>query len=101
MILDVRSATLEAKGIHAGMEIMQVDGENAISYAQRVVEPFVNASTPQDREVRTYWYGFLRGSSAQSVRLTLRLGRETDGRRSDPQRFYGRPCRASVGVAHA
>jgi carboxyl-terminal processing protease len=79
MILDVRSAALEAKGVHAGMEIVAVDGENAISYGKRAVEPFVNAATPQDREVRTYWYGFLRGPSAQPVRLALRdsAGKQT------------------------
>ena len=79
MILDVRSAALEAKGIHNGMEIVEVDGEKAIAYAQRAVEPFVSASTPQDREVRTYEYGFLRGASAQPVRLTLRdpAGKQT------------------------
>jgi hypothetical protein len=65
VIVEVRSPTLEARGIRAGMEIVAVDGEPALDYARREVEPYQSASTPQDRENRTYWYGFLRGPSAK------------------------------------
>jgi carboxyl-terminal processing protease len=80
MILEVRSPTLEAKGVHAGMEIVSVDGEAAQTYARRDVEPYQSASTPQDRELRTFWYGFLRGPASKSVRLVLRdaQAKETD-----------------------
>jgi carboxyl-terminal processing protease len=80
MILDVRSPSLEAQGVRAGMEIAAVDGEPAHDYARREVEPYQSSSTPQDRENRTYWYGFLRGPAAKPVRLTLRGtgGAQTD-----------------------
>jgi hypothetical protein len=45
---------------------------NSTKSAMGEVEPYQSASTPQDRENRTYWYGFLRGPSAKTVRLMLR-----------------------------
>ena len=72
IILDVRSPSLEARDIRAGVEIMDVDGVPAIEYARRDVEPYQCASTPQARQNRTFWYGFLRGPSAKPVRLKLR-----------------------------
>jgi hypothetical protein len=80
MIQEVRSPSLEARGIRAGMEIAAVDGEPTLDYARREVEPYQSASTPQDRENRTYWYGFLRGPSAKPVRLTLQ---DAGGKRSE------------------
>ncbi len=71
MIQEVRSATLEARGVRAGMEVVAVDGEPVLDYARREVEPYQSASTPQDRENRTYWYGFLRGPGGKPIRLTL------------------------------
>jgi hypothetical protein len=71
IIQEVRSPTLEARGVRAGMEVVAVDGEPVLDYARREVEPYQSASTPQDRENRTYWYGFLRGPSKKPVRLTL------------------------------
>lgn len=72
LILEVRSPSLEAQGVRAGMEIAAVDGEPALAYGRREIEPYQSASTPQDRDLRTYWYGFLRGPSAKPVRLALR-----------------------------
>jgi carboxyl-terminal processing protease len=80
MIQEVRSPSLEARGVRAGMEILAVDGEPVLEYARREVEPYQSASTPQDRENRTYWYGFLRGPSAKPVHLTLQ---DASGKRSE------------------
>jgi carboxyl-terminal processing protease len=71
MVQEVRSPSLEARGVRAGMEILTVDGEPVLEYARREVEPYQSASIPQDRDNRTYWYGFLRGPSAKPVHLTL------------------------------
>jgi C-terminal processing protease CtpA/Prc len=79
-IVEVQAPSLEAVGIRAGMEILKVDGEPVLAYARREVEPYQSSSTPQDREVRTFYYGFLRGPKAQPVRLTLRAA---DGSESD------------------
>jgi carboxyl-terminal processing protease len=80
IIQEVRSPTLEARGVRAGMEVVAVDGEPVLDYARREVEPYQSASTPQDRENRTYWYGFLRGPSRKPVRLTLQ---DASGKRSE------------------
>ena len=72
MILDARSPSLEARDVRAGVEVLEVDGVSALEYARRDVEPFQSASTPQDRENRTFWYGFLRGPAAKPVHLKLR-----------------------------
>ena len=56
MILDPRSPSLEARDVRAGVEILEVDGVPALEYARRDVEPYQSASTPQDREDRTFWY---------------------------------------------
>jgi carboxyl-terminal processing protease len=72
MILDARSPSLETRDLRAGMEILDVDGVPALEYARRDVEPFVSASTPQDRENRTFWYGFLRGPAGKPVHLKVR-----------------------------
>ncbi|MBX9603885.1 MAG: hypothetical protein K2X35_22955 [Bryobacteraceae bacterium] len=80
LIREVRSPALEARGVRAGLEIVAVDGEPALDYARREVEPYQSASTPQGRENRTYWYGFLTGPSVKPVRLTLQ---DAAGKRSD------------------
>jgi C-terminal processing protease CtpA/Prc len=72
MILSVASPSLESQGIRAGMEILEVDGTAAVEYARRDVQPYQSASTPQDRERRTFWFGFLQGPAAKPVRLKLR-----------------------------
>jgi len=72
MILDAPNASLEARDLRAGVEVLEVDGTPVLEYARRDVAPFVSASTPQDRDNRTFWYGFLRGPSDKPVRLKLR-----------------------------
>jgi len=81
-ILEVRSPSLESQGIRAGMEILKVDGMPAVAYATREIEPYISASTPQDRELRTYTYGFLRGPKATPVRLMLRAPDGTESERT-------------------
>jgi C-terminal processing protease CtpA/Prc len=42
------------QGLHAGDEIVKINSEPAISWAQHNVAPFVSASTSQDRNTRTF-----------------------------------------------
>jgi carboxyl-terminal processing protease len=88
MILDARSPSLEARDVRAGVEIMEVDGVPVVEYARRDVEPYQSASTPQDRENRTFWYGLLRGPSAETVRLKLRDGAGTEFERELQRQGY-------------
>lgn len=72
MIIDVMSPSMERQGIRVGMEILKIDGEPIIEYGRRTVEPFQSSSTPQDRELRSFSYGLLRGNGNTPVRLLLR-----------------------------
>lgn len=58
--------------VHAGDEIIAIDGEPVRSYAEQRVAPFVSASTPQDRLMRMYSYQLLGGDAAKPVTLHLR-----------------------------
>ena len=40
MIFEVMSPSLEKLGVHAGMEILAVDGVPAVEYGKRSVEPY-------------------------------------------------------------
>ena len=43
-------------GIHLGDEVVAINAEPATAWAQSNVAPYVSASTPQDRDTRTYEY---------------------------------------------
>jgi len=88
VVLDPRSPTLEARDIRAGVEILEVDGVPVLEYTRRDIEPYQSASTPQDRENRTFWYAFLRGPSAQPVRLKLRDSAGKEFERELPRSGY-------------
>jgi C-terminal processing protease CtpA/Prc len=100
LVLQVRSPTLQSRGIHVGDEIVAVDGHPVRPYAEQQVRPLQSSSTAQDAEVRMYTYALLAGDADKAVALTLRDARgrehELSVRRSgytDVQRparpFYG------------
>ena len=71
LILDVPSAKLRSLGIATGMEILEVDGQNAVKYGKSIAS-YHSTATPQDAQTRTFWYAYLRGPKAEPVKLTLR-----------------------------
>lgn len=74
LVRDVLDAGLRAQGVGPGTEIIAVDGEPAMAYAQREIAPYQSASTRQDRDVRTYSYAFLAGPISKSPRVSFRNG---------------------------
>lgn len=78
-VTKVFSKGLEDAGLHAGQEIVTVDGVPAIE-AGRTRERFSSASTPQDMDVRLFTYDFLKGDADTSVSLGIV---ERDGTRKD------------------
>ncbi|HEY0511456.1 MAG TPA: S41 family peptidase [Thermoanaerobaculia bacterium] len=68
-ILDER---LERTGIAHGQEIVAVDGVPVREYAGAQVEPYMNASTPQDLAARTFETYLLAGPLSRGTELTLR-----------------------------
>lgn len=75
----VGNPALQAR-LHVGEEVVAIDGEPALEYGRRHIEPFVSASSPQDREMRTYSYQLLTGPAGKPVTLRLRTadGAERD-----------------------
>ncbi len=58
--------------LRVGEEVVAIDGEPALQYGRQHVEPFVSASTPQDRALRTYSYQLLTGAAGKPVTLRVR-----------------------------
>lgn len=56
LIISSRDPAANLQGLHAGDEILTINSEPAIDWAKRNVVPLVSASTPQDRDTRTYEY---------------------------------------------
>jgi len=56
-LLVIGAGDPELDGIRPGDEIVSINGEPALHWAERNIAPYVSASTPQDRDVRTYDYG--------------------------------------------
>lgn len=71
MVREVLDAGLRAQGVVPGTEVVAVDGEPVVAYAQREIAPYQSASTKQDRDVRTYSYGFLAGPIDKSPKVTF------------------------------
>lgn len=50
----VESKMLRDMGVTKGCEILRVDGEDVKDYCRRMITPYVNSSTPQWSDYRTY-----------------------------------------------
>lgn len=90
LLRDVRSDSLQRTGLVPGLEIVQLDGQPVIAYADRAVRPYVSGSTTQNVDVQTYIYGLLRGPKNQPVRLTFRNAKGQEFTRVLPRRGYGK-----------
>ncbi|WP_168167461.1 S41 family peptidase [Duganella sp. HH105] len=94
LIERVGNPALQAR-LQPGEEIVAVDGEPVLQYGRQHIEPFVSASTPQDRALRTYSYQLLMGAAGKPVKLRVRTaaGAERDemversGSYKGPERF--------------
>lgn len=71
LVRRVDNAELATK-VHVGDEIVSIDGQPVREYAEQHVAPFVSASTPQDKALRSYSYQLLAGDKAKPVTLRLR-----------------------------
>ncbi len=74
IVTEVLDPGLRAKGIMPGLEVVAVDGVEVKAYAARELAPYVSASTPQDEELRTFGYQFLRGAVGSAPRVAFRDG---------------------------
>lgn len=76
-ITRVGSASLEAAGVAAGLEILKVDGLSVREHADRFRRPYVGSNTAAHRELTIFSSGLLAGPLEAPVELSLRA---KDGR---------------------
>jgi len=91
LLRDVRSDSLRRTGLVPGLEIVQIDDQPVIAYADHAVRPYQSGSTTQNVDVQTYIYGLLRGPETRPVRLTFRDAKGREFTRVLPRRGYGKP----------
>ena len=72
LITEITDPAISKQGISVGMEITTIDGQPVREYAEQKVDPYVSASTPQDRQLRDYDYQLLAGPEANPVHLLLK-----------------------------
>jgi C-terminal processing protease CtpA/Prc len=70
LILGTSRPNFNLQGLHPGDEILTINGEPATTWAQKNVQPFVSASTPQDRENRTFGSNLFDAPEGTSFNLT-------------------------------
>jgi len=90
LLRDVRYDSLRRTGLTPGLEIVQIDGEPAVAYANRAVRPYQSGSTPQNVDVQTYTYSLLGGPETRPVRLTFRDAKGHEFTRVLPRSGYGK-----------
>jgi carboxyl-terminal processing protease len=73
LVIGFRDPAANQQGLRAGDEIVTINSEPAIRWAERNVAPYVSASTLQDRHTRTYEYVLF----LAPVGTTFTLGMET------------------------
>jgi carboxyl-terminal processing protease len=72
LIKVVYSDSLKKEGIVPGLEILKIDSQSVLSYAEKYVTPYQTGSTPQDMAIREYSYFLLSGPSYKPVSLELK-----------------------------
>ncbi|MET0393003.1 MAG: S41 family peptidase [Chitinophagaceae bacterium] len=68
----VSSDSLLKTGIVPGLEILKIDGDPVLSYADKYVKPYQSSSTAQDLVVRVFSYYLLSGDAAMPLVLELK-----------------------------
>jgi carboxyl-terminal processing protease len=70
LVVGTRRTDFDLQGLHPGDEILTINGEPAIAWAQRHVQPFVSASTQQDLDNRTFGNDLFRAPEGTSFNIT-------------------------------
>jgi carboxyl-terminal processing protease len=83
LVIGSRDPAADVQGLHAGDEIVTINSEPAISWAERNVAPFVNASTTQGRNSHTYDYDLF----SAPIGTAFTLGTQTPSGQQGTHRF--------------
>jgi carboxyl-terminal processing protease len=71
LVIGVRDPAFDLQGIHIGDELLAINGQPVIEYATQYVRPYVSASSPQDRDTRTYEYELLLAPIGTALTLEM------------------------------
>lgn len=71
-VADVFSDSLAKTGITPGLEILKIDSEPVMSYAEKNVKPYLSSSTPQDMEIREFYYTLFAGPAEKPIALEFK-----------------------------
>jgi C-terminal processing protease CtpA/Prc len=72
VVVEVNDEGLRESGVVPGSVIEAIDGEDVRDFAAREIEPFISASTPQDRDNRVYGNFLFAGPVGTKVNLMVR-----------------------------
>ncbi len=70
LLLGAMRPDFSLQGLQPGDEIVTINGEPATAWARSHVEPFVSASTPQDRVNRTYGFNLFSAPEGTTFHVT-------------------------------
>ncbi len=71
-VTQVFSDSLLKSGINPGLEIVKIDIEPVISYAEKNIKPYQSSSTLQDMEVREFTYALLSGPKEKPILIEFK-----------------------------
>jgi carboxyl-terminal processing protease len=74
-VTQVFSDSLFKTGIQPGLELLKIDGEPVIDYAEKNVKPYQSSSTPQDLEVREFSYALLSGAKNKPINIDFKTAK--------------------------
>jgi carboxyl-terminal processing protease len=66
-VTEVFNDSLVNMGIKPGLEVIKIDSEPVIPYAEKNVKPYESSSTPQDMQVREFYYALFAGPAKKPI----------------------------------
>lgn len=71
-VSQVFSDSLYRSGIVPGLEVVKIDSEPVISYAEKNIKPYQSSSTMQDMEIREFSYALLAGPKNKPMNIEFK-----------------------------
>ena len=72
LLIGPYDATFDMRGLKPGDELISINSQPVMQWAQEKVAPYATASSPQDRNERIYFRGLLRGKPGTVFHLVFR-----------------------------
>ena len=66
-VIEVFSDSLKKTGVVPGLEILKIDSVPVIAYADKNVKPYQSSSTPQEMQIREFYYSLLSGPKKKPI----------------------------------